>query len=123
KMKSGFYKDTSTINLIGHTGISYQEIVRATDGFHGENLLGSGSFGSIYKGILNDGTVAAFKLLNMQNVKARKSFIAECKVLGNARHRNLVNLITFCSDFGKKVLGKTMAVENSEINPFTTEQI
>ncbi|GLJ20689.1 hypothetical protein SUGI_0376880 [Cryptomeria japonica] len=32
--------------------ITYEELVDATDGFSDENLLGIGSFGSVYKGIL-----------------------------------------------------------------------
>ncbi|GLJ53081.1 hypothetical protein SUGI_1131080 [Cryptomeria japonica] len=104
RMSRGNSTDVSTINPIRHTGVSYQEIVAATNGFDGENLLGTGGFGSVYKGILNDGTAAAFKILNMQKEKAWKSFIAECKVLGNCIHRNLVNVITFCSEPENKVL-------------------
>ncbi|XP_057848447.1 LRR receptor-like serine/threonine-protein kinase FLS2 [Cryptomeria japonica] len=104
RMSRGNSTDVSTINPIRHTGVSYQEIVAATNRFDGENLLGTGGFGSVYKGILNDGTAAAFKILNMQKEKAWKSFIAECKVLGNCIHRNLVNVITFCSEPENKVL-------------------
>ncbi|GLJ53068.1 hypothetical protein SUGI_1130530 [Cryptomeria japonica] len=96
--------DVSVINYIRHSGVSYQEIVDATNGFDRENLLGTGGFGSVYRGTLNDGTAAAFKILNMQNEKAWKSFITESKVLGNCIHRNLVNVITFCSEPEKKVL-------------------
>ncbi|GLJ53048.1 hypothetical protein SUGI_1130050 [Cryptomeria japonica] len=104
RMNQGDSTDVPKLNLIGHRGISYQEIIKATNGFSEENLLGTGSFGSVYKGILIDGTVAAFKVLNMKNEMAWKSFTAECKVLGNCRHRNLVNLITFCSETENKVL-------------------
>eukprot|EP01018_Ginkgo_biloba_P027963 Gb_07415 [translate_table: standard] len=78
--------------------ISYQELVNATNGFNETNLLGVGSFGSVYKGILSDGTVTAVKVLDLQNEEAHKSFISECKVLGKVRHRNLVKIITSCSN-------------------------
>eukprot|EP01018_Ginkgo_biloba_P028016 Gb_24719 [translate_table: standard] len=78
--------------------ISYQELVNATNGFNETNLLGVGSFGSVYKGILSDGTVAAVKVLDLQNEEAHKSFISECRVLGKVRHRNLVKIITCCSN-------------------------
>ncbi|KAL8141185.1 hypothetical protein V2J09_007206 [Rumex salicifolius] len=80
--------------------VSYQMLHTATNGFSLSNLLGSGGFGSVYKGILHqDDTelVVAVKVMNLQNQGAGKSFIAECKALRNIRHRNLVKVITACS--------------------------
>ncbi|KDP38863.1 hypothetical protein JCGZ_05020 [Jatropha curcas] len=37
------------------------------------------------------------KVINLQQQGAAKSFVAECKVLQNIRHRNLVRIITSCS--------------------------
>ncbi|KAK9684385.1 hypothetical protein RND81_10G206200 [Saponaria officinalis] len=76
--------------------VSYQQLLKATSGFSSENLLGSGSFGSVFKGIL-DGKTVAVKVINLQHRAASKSFIAECKSLRNIRHRNLVGIITACS--------------------------
>ncbi|XP_028071687.1 putative receptor-like protein kinase At3g47110 [Camellia sinensis] len=79
--------------------ISYEKLFKATDGFSSANLIGFGSFGYVYKGILDqDGEfVAAVKVLNLQNHGAAKSFMAECETLRNIRHRNLVGIITSCS--------------------------
>ncbi|CAN1744615.1 Probable LRR receptor-like serine/threonine-protein kinase At3g47570 [Linum perenne] len=41
--------------------------------------------------------MVAVKVLNLQNARASKSFVAECEVLKNIRHRNLVKLLTVCS--------------------------
>ncbi|XP_030964849.1 probable LRR receptor-like serine/threonine-protein kinase At3g47570 [Quercus lobata] len=78
--------------------ISYKMLHRATNGFSLNNLIGSGSFGSVYKGVLNqEEMLVAIKVLNLQTKGATKSFVAECNVLRNVRHRNLVKILTCCS--------------------------
>ncbi|XP_057980126.1 probable LRR receptor-like serine/threonine-protein kinase At3g47570 [Malania oleifera] len=78
--------------------VSYRKLHKATDGFSTANLIGVGAFGCVYKGILNqDEPLVAVKVLNLQHRGAFKSFMAECKVLRNVRHRNLVKIITSCS--------------------------
>ncbi|XP_031503890.1 somatic embryogenesis receptor kinase 4-like [Nymphaea colorata] len=45
--------------------ISYRELLHATSNFSDANFLGSGSFGTVYKGILADGITAAVKRLDI----------------------------------------------------------
>ena len=80
--------------------LSYQSLLNATNGFSSTNLIGVGSFGSVYKGILDQGRqidIVAIKVLNLLRHGASKSFIAECEALWNIRHRNLVKVLTPCS--------------------------
>ncbi|XP_030931191.1 receptor kinase-like protein Xa21 [Quercus lobata] len=78
--------------------VSYQMLLKATDGFSSVNLIGVGSFGSVYKGILGEEkSIVAIKVLNIERRGASKSFISECEALKNIRHRNLVKIITSCS--------------------------
>ena len=73
-------------------------LLKATDGFSLANLIGVGSFGSVYKGILGEeGSIVAVKVLNLQRRGASRSFFSECETLKNIRHRNLVKIITSCS--------------------------
>eukprot|EP00253_Pinus_taeda_P011578 PITA_11578 len=81
-----------------HQRISYQELHIATNGFSNANLLGKGNYGLVYKGILSDGSFVAVKVLQLQNEQVEKSFKAECSVLQKVRHRNLVRVITSCSN-------------------------
>lgn len=80
--------------------VSYENLFKAIDGFSLENLIGAGSFGSVYKGILNHDDhekLVAFKVLDLQHRGASKSFMAECQALRSIRDRNLVKIITSCA--------------------------
>ncbi|KAH6759957.1 Leucine-rich repeat protein kinase family protein [Perilla frutescens var. frutescens] len=78
--------------------ISFNELYNATRGFCSSHLIGAGSFGSVYVGILEQGELpVAVKVLNLQQQGASRSFVAECKAVGNIRHKNLVRILTVCS--------------------------
>jgi serine/threonine protein kinase len=90
------YSDSPTTDPLDK--VSYQDLHNGTDGFSAGNLVGLGSFGSVYKGTLaSEDKVVAIKVLNLQKKGAHKSFIAECNALKNMRHRNLVKILTCCS--------------------------
>ncbi|KAF8020061.1 hypothetical protein BT93_G0685 [Corymbia citriodora subsp. variegata] len=90
---SSFFED-------GLLHVSYQSLLKATSGFSSSNLLGVGSFGSVYKGLLDQTqSIIAIKILDLTHHGASKSFIAECEALRRIRHRNLVKVITACSGF------------------------
>ena len=88
----------STTFMQGHPLVSYSQLLKATDGFSTVNLLGSGTFGSVYKGELGhvgeSTNLVAVKVLKLQTPGAVKSFVAECEALRNLRHRNLVKIVT-----------------------------
>ncbi|KAL6654826.1 hypothetical protein ACP70R_008291 [Stipagrostis hirtigluma subsp. patula] len=103
----GVFANITATSIQGNAGLCggipvIPILVRATDGFSAANLLGSGSFGSVYKGDLNgqegkSTNLVAVKLLKLQTPKALRSSTAECEALRNMRHRNLVKIITVCS--------------------------
>ncbi|RHN41152.1 putative protein kinase RLK-Pelle-LRR-XII-1 family [Medicago truncatula] len=84
--------------------ISYYEIVQATNGFNESNFLGRGGFGSVYQGKLLDGEMIAVKVIDLQSEAKSKSFDAECNAMRNLRHRNLVKIISSCSNLDFKSL-------------------
>ncbi|XBI14112.1 hypothetical protein VPH35_140752 [Triticum aestivum] len=76
--------------------VSYNDILKATDGFSEANLLGKGRYGTVYKGTLEN-FAAAVKVFNLQQSGSYKSFLDECEALRRVRHRCLVKIITCCS--------------------------
>ncbi|XP_073035482.1 uncharacterized protein [Primulina eburnea] len=76
---------------------SYSHLSKATDGFAEANLLGSGRFGSVYRGILDDKQLSiAVKVLNLDIRGASKSFMSECNAMKAIRHRNLLKILSAC---------------------------
>ncbi|CAN8300821.1 unnamed protein product [Cochlearia groenlandica] len=89
--------DSTTLGLF-YEKITYEELYNATSGFSSSNLIGSGNFGNVFKGLLGrDDKIVAVKVLNLLKHGATKSFMAECEAFKGIRHRNLVKLITVCS--------------------------
>ncbi|GAY59969.1 hypothetical protein CUMW_198490 [Citrus unshiu] len=71
---------------------SYHELLRATDRFSENNLIGIGTR-------LQDGMEVAVKVFHQQYERALKSFEDECEVMKRIRHRNLVKIIiSSCSN-------------------------
>lgn len=72
-----------------------------------KNLLGSGAFGTVFKGNIGaqagqSTSLAAVKVLKLQTPGGLESFITECEALRNLWHRNLVKIITACSSIDNK---------------------
>uniref|UniRef100_A0ACD5Y5X1 Uncharacterized protein n=1 Tax=Avena sativa TaxID=4498 RepID=A0ACD5Y5X1_AVESA len=82
-----------------HKRVSYDDILKATDGFSLANLVGRGAFGTVYKATMNleTPTIVAVKVLDLQKQAGSKTFLTECKALRNIRHRNLVKVLSSCS--------------------------
>nr|XP_020189701.1 probable LRR receptor-like serine/threonine-protein kinase At3g47570 [Aegilops tauschii subsp. strangulata] len=83
---------------------SYADLAKATNGFSPDNLVGSGAYGSVYKGVLECETngMIAVKVFNLDQLGAPKSFVAECEAFRNTRHHNLVRVISACSTWDNK---------------------
>ncbi|CAD6265889.1 unnamed protein product [Miscanthus lutarioriparius] len=78
--------------------VSYNDLAEATRNFSESNLLGRGSYGSVYRGhILKNKIEVAVKVLDLDMRGAEKSFFSECEALRRIQHRNLVPIITACS--------------------------
>ncbi|XP_055806712.1 probable LRR receptor-like serine/threonine-protein kinase At3g47570 [Solanum dulcamara] len=83
---------------MGHQKITYYELLQATENFSQSNLVGSGSSGTVYKGTFSGGTVFAIKVFDMEWQGGLRNFDSECEILSNVRHRNLVKIVSTCSN-------------------------
>ncbi|KAL7087003.1 hypothetical protein ACP275_13G038300 [Erythranthe tilingii] len=105
RRSSSVTSDKSDLAIgLTHERISYYEILRATRNLDEANLIGKGSIGSVYKGTFPNDKVVAVKVFNLDVQGAFKSFDIECRIMRSLRHRNLVKVITSCSNLDFKAL-------------------
>ncbi|OAY76000.1 Wall-associated receptor kinase 2, partial [Ananas comosus] len=73
-----------------------KELEQATNKFHKNNIIGHGSYGTVYKGILKDNHVVAIKRAKIINERQKKEFGKEMLILSQVNHRNIVKLLGCC---------------------------
>ncbi|KAK9156040.1 hypothetical protein Sjap_003520 [Stephania japonica] len=83
------------------TAFRSKDLKIATKNF--SDKLGSGGFGSVFKGTLPDMTVVAVKKLE-RVTQEQKQFRSEISTIGLIHHVNLVRLRGFCSEGAKQML-------------------
>ncbi|KAI9185069.1 hypothetical protein LWI28_003858 [Acer negundo] len=83
---------------------SYKELRMATENFSPANKIGQGGFGSVYKGSLRDGTLAAIKVLSTNSRQGLREFLTEINVIADIKHDNLVKLLGCCVEGNHRIL-------------------
>ncbi|KAK7349215.1 hypothetical protein VNO77_06399 [Canavalia gladiata] len=79
---------------------THEEIFSSTDGFSDSNLLGHGTYGSVYYSLLRDQEVA----IKRMTATKTKEFMSEMKVLCKVHHANLVELIGYAASHEELLL-------------------
>ncbi|KAL1225149.1 L-type lectin-domain containing receptor kinase IV.4 [Cardamine amara subsp. amara] len=77
--------------------LRFKDLYYATKGFKDKNLLGSGGFGKVYRGIMpiTEKEIAVKRVSN-ESRQGLKEFVAEIVSIGQMSHRNIVPLIGYC---------------------------
>ncbi|XP_014629845.1 probable serine/threonine-protein kinase PBL10 isoform X2 [Glycine max] len=93
---------------------SYNELKMATKNFCPDSVLGEGGFGSVFKGWIDEhslavtrpgtGMVIAVKKLNQDSFQGHKEWLAEINYLGQLQNPNLVKLIGYCLEDQHRLL-------------------
>ncbi|KZV32190.1 putative LRR receptor-like serine/threonine-protein kinase, partial [Dorcoceras hygrometricum] len=60
--------------------------------FDAANKIGEGGFGSVYKGLLSDGTVIVVKQLSSRSKQGNREFLNDIGMISCLQHPNLVKL-------------------------------
>ncbi|KAJ0085277.1 hypothetical protein Patl1_08883 [Pistacia atlantica] len=89
------------IAATGFRKFSYIELKKATLNFSEE--IGRGAAGTVYKGTLSDGRVAAIKRLNEAN-QGEAEFLAEVSTIGKLNHMNLIEMWGYCAEGKHRLL-------------------
>ncbi|GJW00642.1 G-type lectin S-receptor-like serine/threonine-protein kinase SD2-5 [Tanacetum coccineum] len=90
---------------------TYKNLQEATNGF--TTKLGRGGFGSVYQGVLKDGTRVAVKRLEGIG-QGKKEFRAEVSMIGSIRHHHLVKLKGYNIAIGTKLHGLRLLSTKNE---------
>ncbi|KAL6870645.1 hypothetical protein ACP4OV_014493 [Aristida adscensionis] len=101
KKKSCGSISNSTQGCNGIIAFRYIDLQRATKNF--SEKIGSGGFGFVFKGFLNDSTSIAVKRLH-HAYHGEKQFKAEVSSIGIIQHVNLVKLVGFCCEGARRLL-------------------
>ncbi|KAK3206539.1 hypothetical protein Dsin_020585 [Dipteronia sinensis] len=103
---------SSSVHIDKAENFSLSELAAATNNFSVENKIGSGSFGSVFKGKLPDGRRVAIKRGEiMISTKKTKKFLendsafgSELALLSRLHHKHLVGLVGFCQEIDERLL-------------------
>ncbi|XP_057867946.2 L-type lectin-domain containing receptor kinase IX.1-like [Cryptomeria japonica] len=89
----------------GYFKFSYGQLSEATRNFSDDEILGSGGFGGVYRGILpTTNETVAIKRIGQGSRQGRKEYISEVTIITKLRHRNLVRLLGWCHEQGELLL-------------------
>ncbi|CAL5025392.1 unnamed protein product [Urochloa decumbens] len=102
--KSSLTRNASSIGHMMGRRFSIAEIRAATKNFDESLVIGTGGFGKVYKGEIDEDTTVAIKRANTLCGQGLKEFETEIEMLSKLRHRHLVAMIGYCEEQKEMIL-------------------
>ncbi|XP_038884307.1 wall-associated receptor kinase 2-like [Benincasa hispida] len=107
KLKEKFFEKNGGLMLQQHLSqwqtstdmvriFTREELDKATNKYDESAVVGKGGYGTVYKGVLDDGSVVAIKKSKLVDQSQTSQFINEVIVLSQINHRNVVKLLGCC---------------------------
>ncbi|CAK9313554.1 unnamed protein product [Citrullus colocynthis] len=107
KLKEKFFENNGGLMLQQHLSqwqsstdmvriFTQEELDKATNKYNESAVVGKGGYGTVYKGVLDDGSVVAIKKSKLVDQSQTSQFINEVIVLSQINHRNVVKLLGCC---------------------------
>lgn len=87
----------------------FSQLAAATNNFSPQNEIGRGGFGAVYKGQMHDGLEVAIKRCFASGSdtdldKQLQEFQTEVELLKKLHHKNIVELLGYCTEQGERIL-------------------
>ncbi|XP_014494672.1 pto-interacting protein 1 [Vigna radiata var. radiata] len=92
--------------------LQVDELKEITDGFGESSLIGEGSYGRVYYGVLKSGQAAAIKKLDASK-QPDDEFLAQVSMVSRLKHDNFVQLLGYCIDGNSRILAYEFASNGS----------
>ncbi|KAJ8426696.1 hypothetical protein Cgig2_016846 [Carnegiea gigantea] len=105
-------KQPVKVQPIAVPAISVDELKEVTENFGSNALIGEGSYGRVYYGVLKNGHAAAIKKLDASK-QPDDEFLAQVSMVSRLKHENLVELLGYCVDGNQRILAYEFASNGS----------
>ncbi|KAJ0735577.1 putative protein kinase RLK-Pelle-CrRLK1L-1 family [Helianthus annuus] len=111
-------KMTTTITKFAHLQIPLEDVVKATDNFHHDNIIGRGGLGHVYKGQLQrSGELIKISVLRLDSKHGGGivEFWTEVSMLSDLKHPNIVSIVGFCDEKDEKIIVTMYEAKNGSL--------
>ncbi|CAN6382002.1 unnamed protein product [Urochloa humidicola] len=82
----------------------FSQLAASTNNFSSPNIIGRGSYGNVYKGVLPNGVHIAIKTCRGEHIYCQHDFENEVQVIPKLQHANILRLLGCCIEGDHRIL-------------------